>query len=67
MVTTQRAWRYETLGRGSAAVKTLESAWELLRQIVPGVPPAVLTFVDMRSRGRVRRVRAKAPGRYWLW
>ena len=48
-----RSWKYRIGKRGSAGVQALETAWEMLRATVDGVPRAVLTFVDSRSRGFV--------------
>ena len=49
-----RTWKYEVTERGSIAVEVLEAAWKLLRTIQTEIPPAVLTFIDMRSRWRLR-------------
>jgi len=40
--------------RGSASVAALEKAWEALRTLEPAIPTAVLTFVDVRSRRRLK-------------
>jgi hypothetical protein len=48
-----RSWKYRVVGRGSAAVATLEAAWNMLRELERRIPLAVLTFVDARSRDRV--------------
>lgn len=45
--------KYNVVERGSTAVQTLEAAWELLREIEPSIPSAVLTLVDSRSRRRL--------------
>lgn len=50
---THRTWKYQVTGRGSTAVETLETAWSMLSEIDPRIPPAVLTFVDKKSRSRV--------------
>ena len=49
-----RDQRYHVAVRGSTAVQVLEAAWDNLRDIESTIPPAVLTLVDIRSRGRVR-------------
>lgn len=54
MGSSSRNWKYEVPRRGSLAVQVLESAWQLLREIVPEIPPVVLTFIDMKSRHRLR-------------
>jgi hypothetical protein len=45
-----RKWKYAVPQRGSTAVQVLESAWQVLREIVPEIPQAVLRLVDNRSR-----------------
>lgn len=52
-MTQNRTWKYQVPERGSTAVQALEAAWELLRELEPTIPPAVLTFVDVGSRGHV--------------
>jgi hypothetical protein len=52
-IKSDRTWRYQVPERGSKAIEVLESAWKMLRQIEPEIPPAVLTFVDFRSRRKV--------------
>ena len=51
---TPRGWRYDVAERGSTAVQTLEAAWQLLCSIHSEIPPAVLTFVDVKSRTHFR-------------
>lgn len=46
--------KYDVDKRGSRAVEVLETAWQMLREIEPKLPPAVLTFVDIRSRAYLR-------------
>jgi len=53
-VTQSRKWKYDVPERGSTALRAVEDAWEMLRALAPSIPPAVLTFVDIRSRGRLR-------------
>ncbi len=48
-----RASKYTVTMRGSTSLRVLESAWELLRDIEPSIPQAVLTLVDARSRRRL--------------
>jgi len=35
---------------GSLLIQTLEHAWNALRQVLPSLPPAVLTLIDAKSR-----------------
>lgn len=46
--------KYAVERRGSTAVEALEAAWDLLREIERRIPRAVVTFVDLRSRHRLR-------------
>ena len=55
-----RKWKYSVAERGSNGVRALEAAWESLRGVQPEIPAAVLTFVDTRSRRRVRGYFAKS-------
>lgn len=48
-----RTWKYAVPDRASSAVSVLESAWQALQKLWPEIPGAVLTFVDVRSRGRL--------------
>lgn len=57
--TPSRTWKYQVPARSSTAVEALETAWMKLREIEPAIPPAVLTFVDGRSRSRVKG--------YFMW
>jgi hypothetical protein len=45
--------KFDVAERGSSAVQVLEMAWTVLRAIIPEVPEAVITLVDVRSRKRV--------------
>jgi hypothetical protein len=45
--------KFDVAERGSTAVQVLEKAWTVLRDIIPEVPEAVITLVDVRSRKRV--------------
>ncbi len=58
-----RNWKYAISKRGSTAVETLETAWEMLRRAHPRIPTAVLSFVDSRSRRRLRGYFARSTWR----
>lgn len=56
------AWKYTVAERVSTAVEALESAWEMLRKLEPGVPP--MPIVDQPSaalhRAQVKTTRPAA-------
>lgn len=54
MARSIRSSKYDVDKRGSISVEVIERAWAMLREVEPTVPAAVLTFVDGRSRCRVR-------------
>ena len=63
MTTRSRTWKARVPTRGSRAVGALERAWRKLRKLHPAIPPAVLTLVDVRSRGWVRGYFARSTWR----
>jgi hypothetical protein len=44
---------YAVPDRASAAVAALEAAWKGIQRVHPGIPAAVLVFLDVGSRGRL--------------
>lgn len=58
-----RTWKYRVRGRVSSVLDTLEVVWEEIRRFEPRVPNAVLTLLDVRTRGRLRGYFAKSTWR----
>ncbi len=44
--------KWRTHDRGSSASKHLEEAWAVLRNLIPGLPCAVIVLLDIRGRAR---------------